>query len=79
MAVEQMIEGSTFSSPLFLPLLTVVVTLVAIHFWQTTRRERKIASDIPGPPTIPLLGNAHIFMNLKNDGNRLIFECLVVG
>jgi cytochrome P450 family 4 len=67
MAVEQMIEGSTFSSPLFLPLLTVVATLVALHFWQTTRRERKIGNKIPGPPTIPILGNAHIFMNLKND------------
>jgi cytochrome P450 family 4 len=67
MAVEQMIEGSTFSSPLFLPLLTVVATLVALHFWQTTRRERKIGNEIPGPPTIPILGNAHIFMNLKND------------
>jgi cytochrome P450 family 4 len=67
MAVEQIVEGSTFSSPLFLPLLTIVTALVALHFWQTTRRERKIGNEIPGPPTIPILGNAHIFMNLKND------------
>lgn len=69
MAVEQIIESSSFSSPLLFPLITVVVALSAVHFWQQTRRERKFGDLIPGPPTIPILGNAHFFVNLKNNGN----------
>lgn len=68
MAVEQVIESSSFSSPLFFPLITVVVALATVHFWQQTRRERRIGDLIPGPPTIPILGNAHYFVNLKNNG-----------
>lgn len=68
MAVEQMIEGSTFTSPLVLPLIATVVALAVVHFWQQNRRERKIGDLIPGPPTIPLVGNAHYFLNMNNDG-----------
>lgn len=69
MAVEQMIEGSSFTSSLFMPLATILATLVSIHFWQITRRERKMGNQIPGPPTLPIIGNAHTFLKLKNDGN----------
>ena len=68
MAVEQIIEGSSFFSPLLFPLISVVIALTAVHFWQQTRRERKMGDLIPGPPTLPILGNAHYFVNLKNDG-----------
>lgn len=71
MAVEQIMEGSTFMSPLLLPLITVVVALTVVHFWQQTRRERKMGDLIPGPPTLPIVGNAHYFVNLKNDGERV--------
>lgn len=71
MAIEQIIEGSSFISPLFMPLAIVLVTLVTIHFWQITRRERKMGNQMPGPPTIPIIGNAHTFLKLQNDG---IFE-----
>jgi hypothetical protein len=68
MVVEQIIEANSFLSPLILPLVAVIVTLVTIHFWQQTRRERKFGDLIPGPPTLPILGNAHCFTKLKNDG-----------
>lgn len=67
MAVEQIIEGSSFTSPLLLPLITVVVALAVVHFWQQSRHDRKIGDLIPGPPTVPILGNAHFFVNLKNN------------
>jgi hypothetical protein len=70
MAVEQIIEGSSFMSPLFLPLAAIVVALLTVQFWQMTRRTRKIGDLIPGPPTLPILGNAHYFVNLKNDGEK---------
>lgn len=69
--MEQIIEGSTFSSPLLLPLITVVMALAIVHFWQMNRRERKIGDLIPGPPTIPIIGNAHYFVNLKNNGELI--------
>jgi cytochrome P450 family 4 len=67
MVVEQIFEGSSFTSPLLFPLIAVVIALTTLHFWQMSRRERKIGDLIPGPPTIPILGNAHYFVNLKND------------
>jgi hypothetical protein len=68
MAVEQIIEGSTFSSPLLFPLIVTFIALAAVHFWQLSRRERKFGDKIPGPPTIPIVGNAHYFLNMNNDG-----------
>lgn len=69
MVVEQIIEGSSsFASPLVFPLIVVVLALTAVHFWQINRRERKMGDMFPGPPTLPILGNAHYFVNLKNDG-----------
>lgn len=67
MAVEQIIEGSSFTSPLLFPLISVIIALTAVHFWQQTRRERKMGDLIPGPPTIPIIGNAHYFVNMRND------------
>lgn len=71
MAVEQIIEGSSFMSPLVLPLAAVVIALVTIHFWQLSRRERKFGDLMPGPPTLPILGNAHYFVNMENNGEKI--------
>lgn len=69
MAIEQIVDGSSFISPLIMPLTTVLITLVSIHFWQITRRERKMGNQMPGPAALPIIGNAHTFLQLKNDGN----------
>nr|AEK25132.1 cytochrome p450 family 4 subfamily G [Chironomus riparius] len=66
MAVEQIIQSSVFSSPLLMPLLAIVFVLTAVHFWQMTRRERKIGDLLPGPPTVPIIGNAYYFLNSTN-------------
>lgn len=75
MAVEQIIQSSVFSSPLLMPLLAIVFVLTAVHFWQMTRRERKIGDLLPGPPTVPIIGNAYYFLNSTNHGNdQKLFE-----
>lgn len=66
MVVDQIVQSSVFTSPLFMPLIAIVFALTAIHFWQITRRERKIGDMIPGPPTIPIFGNGHLFINSNN-------------
>ena len=70
MAVEQIIQSSVFSSPLLMPLLAIVFVLSAVHFWQITRRERKMGDLLPGPPAFPIIGNAYYFLN-SNHGNAL--------
>lgn len=67
MAVEAIIGGSSFLSPLVMPLVALAFVLASIHFWQLSRRERKFGDLIPGPPTLPILGNAHYFLNMKNN------------
>jgi hypothetical protein len=70
MAVEQIVQGSVFASPLVMPLLAIIFVLTAVHFWQMSRRERKIGDMIPGPPTIPVVGNAHYFLGNTNHGEE---------
>lgn len=67
MAVEQIVETSStvFASPLLLPLITIVFGLVLLHYWQESVRPAK-GKEIPGPPTIPIVGNAHYFVNLSS-------------
>lgn len=69
MEFEPLVEGSSFNSPLFKPLATILATLVTIHLWQITRRNRKMGEQIPGPPTLPIIGNAHTFLKLNNNGS----------
>lgn len=66
MAVEQIVTSGFFTSPLILPLLAIVLALTAVHFWQLSRRDRKLGDLLPGPPTIPIVGNAHYFLNNTN-------------
>lgn len=75
MAVEQIVQGGVLSSPLLMPLLAIVAVLAAVHFWQMSRRERKIGDLLPGPPTIPIVGNAHYFINSSNHGKFLVTNC----
>lgn len=69
MAVEPMIQTSaSYTSPLLLPLIGIFVSLTVYHFYQQSRRQTKMGDKIPGPPTIPFLGNAHYFFKKHNHG-----------
>ena len=49
--------GLLYSSPILLPLLTVFITLFAVHYWMQNRRTGKLGNKIPGPPTLPFIGD----------------------
>ncbi len=66
MALEKVITSGIFSSPLFPPLMAILITLTIIHFRQLLKRERKLGDLLPGPPTVPLLGHAHYFVTNTN-------------
>lgn len=76
MAVEQIVEGSSFTSPMLFPLIVIVVALTTLHFWQLSRRQRKFGDKIPGPPTLPIVGNAHYFLNMDNFGEKTLKKLL---
>lgn len=74
MAVDHVVEGSRllgFSFPLMMPLILATVTLAVLHVWLEQRRIAKIGNRIPGPSTLPILGNAHYVINKNHHG-----ECL---
>ncbi|CAO1406265.1 unnamed protein product, partial [Diamesa hyperborea] len=47
--------------------LFTIVILVLIHLFQTQSRMAKLANQIPGPKTLPFIGNAHIALGLKSN------------
>lgn len=51
-------------------LLVLVVLGVWVHWRYKNRRLLEMSTKIPGPPTIPILGNAFYFM-CRPEGNHL--------
>lgn len=71
MAVEHVVEGSRFlnlSFPLVVPLIIATVSLAVLHFWLEQRRIAKLGNRLPGPSTLPILGNAHYVINKNHHG-----------
>lgn len=63
--MSMIIESTTWgwgmglsSTPILAALLVVSAVLYAIHYYQMQSRLRKLGDKIPGPPTVPFLGNA---------------------
>lgn len=68
----QTINDSAVFSPIMIFLSMIAVLLAVVHFWQQSRRHRKIGDLIPGPPTIPLFGNALSLINKESVGKNWI-------
>lgn len=71
MDVETVINATTRSwyySPLMVPLIAICAGLAVYHWWDQSRRMAKMGNAIPGPPTLPLLGNAHFFIGKTHNG-----------
>lgn len=66
--------GIGFVFPFILPLIATTVAL-ALYYWHTqTQRLAKYGNLIPGPPTLPFLGNAHYVIG-KNHNGELGNDC----
>lgn len=53
-------------TPLLIPLMTIVVVLAAVHYWQQQTRLTKMGLKLPGPATLPIVGNAHMIAGKTN-------------
>ncbi|KAJ8976564.1 hypothetical protein NQ317_016358 [Molorchus minor] len=51
---------SGLSSPVFTVLIGICVALIAYEYWFRSQRYVKMANKIPGPITLPILGNAYM-------------------
>lgn len=68
LAGETVRSAGGFSFPLILPLIFVTISLALLHVYLQTRRIAKIGNKIPGPPTLPIIGNAHYVWNKTHNG-----------
>lgn len=71
MAMEQMMDAphAGYTFPLLLPLIAITIGTVLLYWWQQTKRMVRMANKIPGPPTLPILGNAHYVLGKTHNGN----------
>lgn len=69
--VDQNLRQSGFSFPIVFPLIVLTVGLALVHFYLETRKLAKLGNRIPGPPTLPLIGNAHYVLNKTHNGKSL--------
>lgn len=63
----------TYFSPITIILFTFLFTIIVVY---NKRRARliKLIERIPGPPALPIIGNA-IEINVDHDGKKKYFSC----
>lgn len=68
LAGETVRSAGGYSFPLILPLIFASISLALLHVYLQSRRIAKIGNKIPGPPTLPIIGNAHYVWNKTHHG-----------
>lgn len=53
-------------TPIVIPLLTVTAVLLALHYYQQRSRLMKMGNKLPGPKTLPIIGNSHLILGKSN-------------
>lgn len=71
LAGETVRSAGGYSFPLILPLIFVFISLALVHVYLESRRIAKIGNKIPGPPTLPIIGNAHYVWNKTHNGKQV--------
>lgn len=68
--ISKVVAGSHFNLwlSLALVLLLVFVILTAVHLYYSNTESYKLGLQLPGPPPIPLLGNALMAIRLSGHG-----------
>lgn len=69
-AGEHVRAAGGLSFPLIIPVIFVFVTLTLLHVYLQSRRIAKMGNRIPGPATLPLIGNAHMVWNKTHNGRQ---------
>lgn len=64
--VKEVSTTSTGINPLWSILIGIVSIVVLFEIWIKNTREYKLSKNIPCPPRVPILGNAHLVAGLTN-------------
>ncbi|CAH1103827.1 unnamed protein product [Psylliodes chrysocephalus] len=76
--LAQLDSNGAVISVLTNPLITIILGVAAIlsiyQYWFHSQRYVKLGNQLPGPSTIPILGNAHMVLGLSASG---IFDLVV--
>lgn len=67
-AGETIRTAGDYTFPLLLPIVFVIVSLTLLHVYLQSRRIARIGNKIPGPPPLPIIGNAHLVWNKTHNG-----------
>lgn len=61
-------SSETFSfTSLFPTALLSVVVITLLHFWHENRDRTKLANKIPGPRSLPFIGNGYLLLGVKSN------------
>lgn len=74
LAGENVRAAGSLSFPLIIPVIFVFVALTLLHVYLQSRRIAKLGNLIPGPATLPLIGNAHMVWNKTHNGRHSSVE-----
>lgn len=64
--VTESVATFSFTSLLPTTLLTIVV-LALLHFWHENSHTAKLANQIPGPRSLPFIGNGYLILGIKSN------------
>lgn len=73
LAGEDVRAATGLSFPLIVPVIFVFITLALVHLYLESRRIAKLGNKLPGPPTLPIIGNAHMVWNKKHNGETFLW------
>lgn len=61
-------KAHILSSPFYISLIGALLALVLYDIWFRNTDAYKKLKSIPGPPVLPLVGNAHLVLGLTPTG-----------
>ena len=70
--VIEVAKSASFLNPIWTILLGVAAIVILFEIWVKNTREYRVTQNIPCPPRIPVLGNAHLVARLTNAGEFVI-------
>lgn len=76
MSDENIRSSGGFTSPLMIPLIGVTIALALAHFYLQYRRIAQLGNKIPGPATLPFIGNALLVINKTHNRTFLPFSAV---
>lgn len=72
MATQQILgdDHVSFTVPLVIPWITALISSAIFFYWHQNKRTFELGNLLPGPPALPLIGNAHYVIGKNHNGEH---------